>query len=125
MGSRRLYIVVGLGCLLIVLGAIYYFFDPAESAWMPRCLWKALTGTDCPGCGSQRMAHALMHGDIAGAWRANAFGLSILPLMLFLIWLELFRCRYSRLYSAVHRPWLIVSFAIAVILWWICRNVFM
>ncbi|MDE5840938.1 MAG: DUF2752 domain-containing protein, partial [Muribaculaceae bacterium] len=73
MYSKRVFLSFLVLSMALALAAVYYFFDPVEAGWMPRCIWKVTTGTDCPGCGSQRMAHALMHGDIAGAWRANAY----------------------------------------------------
>lgn len=114
--------LIALTTLLILLGAAYYFFDPAEAAWMPKCLWKSLTGTDCPGCGSQRMAHALLHGDIAGAWRANAFAVVVLPFIPFLIWLEKTRKRHWRLYAALHRPASIYILLALILAWWLLRN---
>lgn len=105
------------------MGVVYYLFDPVEAGWMPRCLWKSVTGTDCPGCGSQRMAHALMHGDINGAWHANAFALCMLPVIVFLLWLETVRDRYPRLYAAAHRPGVIITVALSVVIWWVCRNI--
>lgn len=107
---------------IVVFGVVYFIFDPSESAWMPRCLWKTLTDTDCPGCGSQRMAHALLHGDLRGAWQANAFVLCTLPLVGFLLWLELTCTRHPRLYAAVHRPLFIWLLAAAILLWWLLRN---
>lgn len=123
MRSRRIiWIVVILG-LLCALAAVYFFIDPMEVKWMPRCLWKVATGTDCPGCGSQRMVHALMHGDIGGAWRANAYGLCILPLVGLMLWLELFREKHPGLYRKVHSPVAIWMLTGSVIVWWVVRNV--
>ncbi|MDE6648341.1 MAG: DUF2752 domain-containing protein [Muribaculaceae bacterium] len=109
--------------VVLAMGVVYYLFDPVEAGWMPRCLWKSVTGTDCPGCGSQRMAHALMHGDINGAWHANAFALCMLPVIVFLLWLETVRDRYPRLYAAAHRPGVIITVALSVVIWWVCRNI--
>lgn len=89
---------------------------------MPHCLWKTVTGTDCPGCGSQRMAHALMHGDFFGAWHANAFALCSLPPIAFMLWLEIHRSRHPRLYAALHRPLFIRLLLAAILIWWILRN---
>jgi hypothetical protein len=36
------------------------------------CPLHLATGLDCPLCGSTRMASALLHGDLAGAWHFNA-----------------------------------------------------
>ncbi len=108
--------------LLAILAAVYFFVDPMEVGWMPRCLWKVATGTDCPGCGSQRMAHALMHADFQGAWKANAYALCMLPIVVFMIWLEFFRDKYPRLYRQVHSPWVIWTLAASVLIWWIVRN---
>lgn len=117
------WVVGGALCMIAGLAVIYYFFDPAQAGWMPRCLWKVATGTDCPGCGSQRMIHALMHGDFASAWKANAFALCMLPAIVFMLWLEAVRGRHSRLYACVHRPGVIVCFGVVVMGWWILRNV--
>ena len=108
--------------LVVTLGAVYYFVDPVQVRWMPKCIWRMATGTDCPGCGSQRMAHALMHGDIAGAWQANAYALCMLPLIGFMVWLELARERHPRLYLRVHAPVAIWILGVSVLVWWVLRN---
>lgn len=123
MVSRRHVLSIGLLCLVVILGVAYRFFDPMEVSWMPRCLWKVATGTDCPGCGSQRMAHALMHGDIAAAWHANAYALCMLPLVAFMLWLEIFRNSCRRLYARMHTPVFIGLLGVSVIVWWIMRNI--
>ena len=119
--SKRL-LVVAVIVFVVVLGAVYWFFDPIEVGWMPRCLWKTATGTDCPGCGSQRMAHALMHGDLVGAWKANAYALCMLPVIGFMLWLEFSRASHPRLYSRLHAPVVIWLLALSVVAWWILRN---
>lgn len=122
MRNRRMvWTAVFLG-LLVVLGVVYYFVDPMEVRWMPKCLWKLATGTDCPGCGSQRMAHALMHGDLRAAWHANAYALCMLPLIGGMIWLEFSRERYPQIYRKVHSPLLIWALAGSVLIWWVVRN---
>ncbi len=123
MRSRRALALGIMIALAIVLGVVYYFFDPVEVRWMPQCLWRVATGTDCPGCGSQRMAHALVHGDISGAWHANAYALCLLPLIGFMFWLEIAREKYPKLYKKVHAPWVICALASSVMIWWILRNV--
>lgn len=108
--------------LLMVLASVYYFIDPMEVRWMPRCIWKVATGTDCPGCGSQRMAHALMHGDFSTALHANAYAFCMLPLIVGLVWLEFSRERHPRLYRLVHAPAVIWALGISVLVWWVVRN---
>lgn len=122
MHNRKIGWIIALVCLTVGLATVYFFVDPMQVRWMPRCLWKVATGTDCPGCGSQRMAHALMHGDFIGAWSANAYALCLLPLIGFLLWLELFRERHLRLYRRVHSPAIIFAFTVSVFAWWIVRN---
>jgi hypothetical protein len=50
---------------LTVLGASIYAlagWDPATTAWFPSCPFYAITGWQCPLCGSLRAVHALLHG---------------------------------------------------------------
>ncbi|MDE6560280.1 MAG: DUF2752 domain-containing protein [Muribaculaceae bacterium] len=122
MRRKRALVAILLVIIAVVLSATYYFFDPAEVKWMPRCIWKVATATDCPGCGSQRMAHALMHGDIAGAWNSNAYALCMLPIIGALLLVEFFREKYPVLYRRMHSPVVIWALAASVFVWWIGRN---
>lgn len=123
MLNKRKYTIISVTVvLLLAFAAIYWFFDPAEAGWMPRCLWKMTTGTDCPGCGTQRMAHALMHGDLRAAWHANAYALCALPIIAFLLWLEFARNRHPRLYAKAHHPIIITILLVSILAWWLLRN---
>jgi len=67
-----------------VLGAaalFLYFADPATAHGYLPCVFHRFTGLLCPGCGGQRAAHLLLHGEFAAALRANGFAVAvILPL---------------------------------------------
>ncbi len=122
MLSKRAIWINLLIILFVVLAIAYYSFDPVEVKWMPKCVWKVATGTDCPGCGSQRMAHALLHGDFRGAWHANAYALCMIPLIGLLVILEIFRDKHPQLYRKVHSPLLIWILVASIFAWWIIRN---
>jgi hypothetical protein len=62
--------------------AIVYWFDPVGAAWYPKCPFHLLTGWHCPGCGSSRAAHALLHGDLQGALAYNSLVVCAAPLLL-------------------------------------------
>ena len=76
---RRTLVIALVVAVLLVLGFIYYALDPTASAVFPRCTFLSLTGYKCPGCGSQRAIHALLHGDVVSAFRYNALLLVAIP----------------------------------------------
>lgn len=51
------------------LGAVAYVavVDPSEPGHYPTCPFLAVTGYNCPGCGSLRALHALTNGELATA----------------------------------------------------------
>ena len=110
--------------LIIALLLFYFLFDPQQSPFMPQCLFHRITGYQCVGCGTQRMLHALLHGDFTAAFRANAFAFCALPAILFLLWLEINRKKYPGLYAGVHSVFFIISVGVALLLWMILRNIF-
>lgn len=57
-----------------------FFFDPATAGFYPPCLFKTIFGRPCPGCGSLRAAHQLLHGNVTEAWALNKPLLIALPL---------------------------------------------
>ena len=66
---------------IIAVGAIFFFFNPATTAFYPKCLFHEWTGLYCPGCGSTRALHCLLHGDLREALRDNALVVLALPLL--------------------------------------------
>jgi uncharacterized protein DUF2752 len=54
-------------------------FDPATSGVFPPCPVFYLTGWYCPGCGSLRALHQLLHGNLQAAWAMNPLMIVSLP----------------------------------------------
>lgn len=106
-----------------VIAAVYFIFDPAGSAWFPRCPFLVMTGYRCPGCGSQRALHALLHGEMGEAWRYNALLMLELPLMVMLTVAWLLRRRFPRLRRLLNSQALILTLLTIIILWTIARNI--
>jgi hypothetical protein len=55
--------------------------DPNQPGHYPTCPVKALTGLDCPGCGSLRALHDLAHGNVMGALGHNVLLVVWLPVV--------------------------------------------
>ena len=82
--GSKLSIAAGLG---LVVGALVllYTVKPDGSPFYPKCAFRLLTGLDCPGCGSLRALHRLLHGRLAEAWALNPLLVGgLLPC--FLLW---------------------------------------
>lgn len=120
---RRLLVRGGSAIAIALFAGIYFFVDPAETAWAPKCLFHAVTGLQCSGCGSQRAVHALLHGDIAAAFRYNALLITSLPFIIVALWTEISRKSHPRLYAAIHNVWCLSIVAIIVVVWTIVRNI--
>ena len=60
--------------------AVLFLFDPAVAGFYPPCLFRTVFGVQCPGCGSLRAAHQLLHGNVQQAWALNKPLLIALPL---------------------------------------------
>ena len=121
---RRTLVIALVVAVLLVLGFIYYALDPTASAVFPRCTFLSLTGYKCPGCGSQRAIHALLHGDVVGAFRDNALLLVAIPWIALCLYAEGQRIRNPRLYARLNAPLLIWLFLAILLLWWLLRNIF-
>jgi hypothetical protein len=59
--------------------AVVYRFPPTEYSFYPRCPIYLTTHWLCPGCGSTRALHALLHLDIQGALHYNALFTFLFP----------------------------------------------
>lgn len=101
----------------------FYVFDPAVSPF-PRCVFHQATGFHCPGCGSQRAIHHLLHGNFGAAFGNNLMLMVFLPL---LIWHASIWVNNQR--SAVHKKLVFNGLISAkwvlffVLAFWVLRNI--
>lgn len=100
-------------CGLIILCGVYFVFDPRTVGFFPPCPVKKLVGLDCPGCGSQRAFHALLHLQIADAFRFNPLAFSSVPVLVY------DRISGKGFLRHRHAPWVVLCLVMA---YWIVRN---
>jgi len=82
--NRRITLLTIWGLLL--LGAVYVFaFEPGKTGIFPPCVFRQLTGLQCPGCGSTRALHQLLHGHFVAAFTLNPLFVIAIPLLLYVL----------------------------------------
>ena len=63
------------------------------------CLWKTITGYECPGCGMTTAFIALLRMQWADAWSANPMIYAIVPVFICLILRDFWRFRNRQIDS--------------------------
>jgi hypothetical protein len=82
----RLRMTMLLVWLSLAAGFTYLFiFEPGKSGFFPICPFRALTGLQCPGCGSTRGLYRLLHGDVVAAFELNPLFVLSLPFLVFIL----------------------------------------
>jgi hypothetical protein len=77
----HIYFKSGFIIILLITGAALLFFYNPESIAYPPCLFKKLTGLQCPGCGTARACYHLLHGHVLTALDYNLLSTAVLPLL--------------------------------------------
>lgn len=110
--------------MLLIVGVIYYLFNPAESGLFPPCPFHSITGLECPGCGSQRTFHYLLHFQLKDAFFTNPLLVIAIPYIITGIYVEYFggKEKYPRVRKILYGKNAIVFVLIVIILFWIGRN---
>jgi hypothetical protein len=106
----------------LVVGVLYCF-DPAQHTFYPRCIWHSLTGFVCPGCGSLRALHQLLHGRPVTAFHLNPLLVLALPLVFCLLARQIFGGGAGKLAAIAFTrppwPWFLLG---VVVLFGVARN---
>ena len=109
---------------LLLAGAAYLFvFEPGKTGFFPLCPFRLVTGLNCPGCGTTRALHQILHGHFLTAFTLNPLLLIAIPFMLFAF------LRYTVIVmrggvprpNALPAPYIYAIFFI-VLSFWIFRN---
>ncbi len=110
---------------VLALGfAAYMLWKTGGAGWMPGCVFRRVTGLECPGCGMTRATYALLHGDVKKAFGFNPVGMVLVPLGLIALGIEVIGwVRGKRLPFSLNPGRRGGMLLLAVMLvWWVVRN---
>lgn len=79
--KKGLPLVLGIAATVVVL-TLLYLFNPVETEYAPKCIFHAVTGLSCPGCGMKRFLNAFMHGNFLEAIQYNYMLIVLIPYLL-------------------------------------------
>ena len=120
--NRNRLLAAMLAAFAVAVGMLRVF-DPATSGLFPPCPLRYLTGWYCPGCGSLRAVHQLLHGNLRAACGLNPLTVLLLPFLTYgLASFALFEIRGEGLPQPVLRAAWIRALCAAILLFGIARN---
>jgi hypothetical protein len=68
--------------IIIAASVTLFYYNPASSDLYPPSPFRVLTGLYCPGCGTLRALHQLLHGHLITAFGLNPLMLISLPFLI-------------------------------------------
>ena len=125
--SKKKYIAITVAAFIVATALfILYYIDPNVYPFFPRCPFLVLTGMECPGCGSQRALHQLLHLNIAGAFRQNPLIVLYLPYVILGLYLEYLggNKKFPHVRNTLYGKRAAFIILSSIMLFWIGRNVF-
>jgi hypothetical protein len=121
--NQNLLLILCIPIVLLALGIFYFYIDPTSFAYTPRCPFHALTGFHCPGCGSQRALHLILHGHIWEGIQHNFLIVIAVLLIGYKIYIFFTPTnsneKSKNLLKHNFTPWIILSL---IMTFWILRN---
>lgn len=110
--------------VLLLIGLVYYFYHPAHYQLFPRCIFKSVTGLNCPGCGAQRAIHELLHLNFKNAFAYNALLVFSIPYVVvgLLFHQTSLKYQFPKTRRFLFGNTAIISVVVLVILFFIYRN---
>jgi hypothetical protein len=114
--KKRIKFII-LGIVVLTLLSLYFLYNPTDYELFPDCPFYTITGAYCPGCGSQRAIHDIIHLNILEAISHNA-------LLVFTLFFGggFYLYSKSKFYNLIYHPkapWIILG---VIALFWILRN---
>ena len=119
---KKIY-TAGLLIGMLLIAVLFFILDPNEQVIFPRCIFYSFSGYYCPGCGSQRAIHNLLHLNFSGVVQNNILFLpavlAIIYHYLYSILNRLFNWRLPNIFYMKNTPWIIFGI---ILLFWLLRN---
>lgn len=123
--TNKIIIASAIGLALVAVAFLLYTFDPAGEVLAPKCPSLLITGYECPGCGSQRAIHDLLHLRIGKAFSHNILVPIAIPYIFLGIYLQYFggREKFPKMEKMFFGKWAAIIILIVVVAYGVLRNV--
>lgn len=111
--------------ITILGGGVLYYFDPIQYWFMPKCPFKLITGLSCPGCGIQRAAHAILHGDFSEGIKYNYYLVYSGPYATAFVleWIMPKSTAREKLSNVIENRYVVNFYLLSFTVWMVVRNV--
>lgn len=108
-------------CFAVCTTGVYilYRFNPLRYPFYPVCLFKKLTGLDCPGCGSTRALYSLLHGRLVEAADYNLLAVLFIPVIVCGM-IRVLTGKGEKLWSKLNKPF---YYFIIICVFFFLRNI--
>lgn len=106
---------------IVILSLLTFLVDPNQSTLFPICPFFYFTGMYCPGCGSLRSTHSLLHGEFLNALNYNALFVLSVPFVLLFLVTDLWHIK--RLQGFYANPAFPRVALLLIVAYWIARNI--
>ena len=121
--KQRILKVIKISTAVLIAGCAYAVFFKLTGFGIP-CLFRVLTGFECPGCGMTRMCTSLVMLDFRAAWSYNPVMMCLLPFGILLIANAL--KRYITTGINITPKWetaVIVAMIVVLVIFGVVRNI--
>ena len=115
---RIFFSIIAAGGILL----LYFFYDPTPAkSLFPKCIFHSLTGYYCPGCGTQRAFHSLLHGNIVSALSYNILFVLLLPLIIYFLLYFIIYNKRSKV-RIIYKKQFAYFILFVILIFWVLRN---
>ncbi len=107
----------------MTIAILYFYFNPS-SAFFPKCPLYITTGIYCPGCGSQRAFHDLLHFDLNGVIGHNILFLFGLVVLIYQLTINTLNAFFNKnIKSILYHKKTPLVLLVFIIIFWVLRNI--
>lgn len=126
MKLRQKVLIAVVAILVITVLFIFFHLDPNIYPFFPQCPFRVATGLECPGCGSQRAFHQLLHLNIVSAFKHNPLVVLYGPYLLMGLYLEYMggKQKKPKIHNIFFGKRAAIVILVSIIVFWIGRNIF-
>ena len=126
MKSKQRILIAVASFVAVTAIVLFFYIDPNVYPFFPKCPFLVITGFECPGCGSQRAIHQLLHFNISGAFSHNPLVVIYGPYILLGVYLEYLggKNKFPKIQKFFFGKIAALVILIMIMGFWIARNIF-